>query len=172
MHQINRAHKVHGIRISLLSFVLGYLVFCGCSAGQPVYLPAKPDVDSVAVVERNDTGGGDAKAGTGLVDNTFSSSKSQELISQALLALSTMTPEQVSQIKSADFSDLSVKSRCGFVANEADTTALLNASGFTKEVQVIRFASSSESLTFSDCRCLVEKTAKTFGASLQPLSTL
>lgn len=172
MQKNNRVYKLCTSSCLFSPIFFFCFAFSGCSAGQPLSLPTKPDMKNAAFAERNDSGSGDSEAGTELVNSSFSSPQTQELISHGLLALSAMTPKQVSQIISVDFSDLSVKSRCGFVANEADTTALLNASGFTKEVQVIRFASSSESLTFSDCRCLVEKTAKTFGTSLQPLSTL
>lgn len=169
MRQISKHSALQRHATILVSSFTCLLLGAACSAGQPIELPAK--VKGAQQGENLESRGSVNPLKPPPTQPTSKvSSETQELIGQALLALSSLPTEQVAQLKTDNLENLSTKAKCGFVALQNEAEVLLKSPEFILDSQVIRFSSSNEAVTFADCRCLVSESAKSLGINLLPLS--
>jgi len=154
--------------IMIASFTCS-LLGAACSAGQPIELPVK--VKGAQQGENLESRGSvNPIQPQATQPPSKVSSETQELIGQALLALSSLPTEQVAKLKTDNLDDASIKAKCGFVAPQNETQDLLKSPEFTLDSQVIRYSSSNDGVSFADCRCLVSESSKKLGIDLLPLS--
>ena len=173
MHQANRSRTLRHSETALCVSWLVLILNVSCSSGQPISLPAK--LQSGSQVETLDSkgvgGGGNDPAPSKSELNDTRKTVQQDLVGQALLALSALPTEQVAKLKTESFGDVSVKAKCGFVTPANELEALLKDPLFVIDAQIVRYSAESEPLTFADCRCRVAESEKKLGISLLPLST-
>lgn len=165
MRQLNKMPVAPTFKALFLALAVTLTVSVGCSAGNPITISKKIQ------------GGQQEEGDVVLQPNALEDESThlpQEVVGQALIALSTLPSEQVARLSSENLADVSVRGKCGFVSSTSQVDTVLKDSAFVLDASLVRYSSltgESESISFEDCRCLVAETARKLGIALLPVST-
>ncbi len=174
MRQLNKMPVAPTFKALFLALAVTLTVSVGCSAGKPITISKK--IQGGQQDER--VGNNSAREGDVVLQPNALEDEStplpQEVVGQALIALSTLPSDQVARLSSDNLADVSVRGKCGFVSSTSQVDAVLKDSAFVLDASLVRYSSltgESESISFEDCRCLVAETERKLGIALLPVST-
>lgn len=168
MRQLNKMPVAPTFKALFLALAVTLTVSVGCSAGKPTTISKK--IQGGQQDER--VGNNSAREGDVVLQQN--ALEDEEVVGQALIALSTLPSEQVARLSSENLADVSVRGKCGFVSSTSQVDTVLKDSAFVLDASLVRYSSltgESEFISFEDCRCLVAETERKLGIALLPVST-
>jgi hypothetical protein len=168
-------------RYKLALGLIGAVWLASCSEPNVLTVPAsKLQVKTFGEQERvNQVGAkeGDATGEPSMLQPEADPFLSGEVNSETLLQLASLSNTAVSQLSTQDVSLSTDTWRCGFVATDADImqklTGGVEGAGWAMPQQGNMFspASTTEVMSFDDCRCRVRKLADQRRIYLVPVNT-